>query len=207
MNNRHVRARAKQVQGALRRGVPSSDHGHILIPVRVRLGEVMRHVRQIFSVHTQKIWMVVESRRYHNFLAVILMRLPLRIGGMHYKRPIVAAESLHPLVLPHFNPEVLHSPPVIFQRLGPRRLAAGDGHRQRANLHALRRREEVHVHRIVKQRIAQAAFVNHQRAQPFDFRFNRRRETRRPRANADNVVSCVHGHSVRWDAAEFNSIA
>src|ERR1700686_3066261 len=77
---------------------------------------------------------------------------------------------------------------VILQGLDTRRLLVRTDQRQIANLQQLRRGKEHHVHRIVEDRIAQAAFVDDKRPHSRAFRFDGRRQAGWASANANHVI-------------------
>src|SRR5712664_1497136 len=116
-----------------------------------------------------------------------MLRSLLRCG-YHHEISILAIDPQHALVQPQFKRIVLGRPPVVFQRLDTSGLFRRANQRQVTNFQQLRRCEKHHVHRVVEDRIAEACFVNDQRPHSGALRFNGRRQARRPRANADNVV-------------------
>ena len=116
MDDRDMGSGAKEIQRGFGGGVPSSDHGHVLLPIRVRFGEVVGDVREIFAAHAEKIRMIVESRGDHDFSAVILMRLRLRIHGVDDEGSVVAGDAFDALVLVDFEFKVLDGATIIFQR-------------------------------------------------------------------------------------------
>ena len=197
----------KEIERGFGRGVPSSDHGDVLLPIGMRFGEVVGDVGKIFAAHAEKIRMVVEAGGDHDFFAVILVRLRLRINRMDDESFVVAGDAFDALVLMDFEFEVLDGATVVFQGFDASGLAVGDSHRQLADFHALGRGEERHVRRIVEERIAEAAFINDERGEAFEAGFDSAGEAGGAGADADDVVVVLHGDSVRWTAGEFNSIA
>ena len=120
---------------------------------------------------------------------------------------VVAGDAFDALVQMRLESVVLDGAAIVFQGLGARGLAAGDGHGQVADFHALGRGEERHVHRIVVERIAEAAFVDDERAQAGALGFDGAGEAGGAGADADDVVRSAHGSSVRWEGCEFTFIA
>ena len=55
MNQRDVGAAAKKVERRFGGGILAADHDHVLAPVGVRVGEVVRDVRQILAGNAQAI--------------------------------------------------------------------------------------------------------------------------------------------------------
>ena len=107
--------------------------------------------------------MIVKSGGDHNFSRAVLLRLAEAIGGVYGEGVVVACDAVYSFVLVDFDFEMLDGASVIFQSFGASGLEVGDGHRQVSDFHALGGGEEGHVRRIVKQRVAQAAFVNDER--------------------------------------------
>jgi hypothetical protein len=129
------------------------------------------------------------------------------IRGMNRKIFIFTANAIYFFVLVNFKSEMLHRAPVIFQGFSAGRFARGSRHRQIANFHPLRRGKKVHVGWVVKQRITEAAFVDHQWPQAGHLGVNRAGEPSRAGADANNIVGIAHVHSVRWPLEKFNFAA
>ena len=137
------------------------------------------------------------------FFAAVLLGLAEAIGGVDDEIVVVAGDAIDFFVLMDFEFEVLDGATIIFQCFGAAGLAVGDGHGQLADFHALWSGEKRHVRRIVEKRIAEAAFINDQRGQALEFRFDGAGEAGGAGAYADDVVF-LHGDSVRWTGFEFN---
>src|SRR5215472_14530522 len=91
---------------------------------------------------------------------------------------------------------------VILQRFQSRGLVSQAHHRQIADLQQFRRREKHHIHRIIVNRIAQAALVNHQRPHPRALRLHGARQSGRPRSHANDVI-CGHLFSIRHSSRSY----
>src|SRR6516225_1326339 len=91
---------------------------------------------------------------------------------------------------------------VILQRFQSRGLVSQAHHRQITDLQQFRRREKHHIHRIIVNRIAQAALVNHQRPHPRALRLHGARQSGRPRSHPNEVI-CGHLSSIRRSSRSY----
>ena len=98
------------------------------------------------------------------------------------------------LVETGFDAVVLDGAAVVFQGLDAGGLAAGDGHRDVADFHALGRGEEIHVDRIVEKRVAQAALVDYEGTHAGALGLDGAGEAGGAGPDADHVVSILDGH-------------
>src|SRR5216683_3415480 len=188
VHQRHARSISIEIERRLRGGIFPADHDHVLIPIFVRLGVVMRYVREIFARHAQLIRQIVITCRHGNLLALVFVLRSLLRCRYYCEVSVLAVDPQHPFVQPQFERIVLRWLPVVFQRLDASRLFRRANQRKIANFEQLRRREKHHVHGIMEDRIAKAAFVNNQRPHSGTLGFNGGRQARRPRSNADYVV-------------------
>ena len=81
----------------------------------------------------------------------------------HGEVAVMAVHSQHALKQPQLQFVVLCRLPVILQRLDAHGLFRRANQRQVADFQQFRSREEHHVDRVVVNRVAQAALVDHQR--------------------------------------------
>src|SRR5580692_7927512 len=188
MDDGDVRAGAEKIERGFSCGIPASDDYDFLIPVRVRLGEIVRDVREVFAGNPKVIRMIVKSRGYYDFSCAVLLRLPKAIGGVHSEGVVAACDAVHFFVLMNFDFEMFDGAPVIFQSFGASGLEVGDGHRQVADFHAFGRGEKSHVGRIVEQRVTEAAFIEDKRGEALEFGFDGTGQAGGAGANADDVV-------------------
>ena len=119
----------------------------------------------------------------------------LRAGfvvGVDDKRSIVTADFIDGFVEPRFDSVVFHGAAVVIECLGASGLPCRDCHGQVADFHALGRGEERHVDWIVVERIAEAAFVDDERAHAGALGFDGAGEASGAGADADDVVGVRH---------------
>ncbi len=119
----------------------------------------------------------------------------LRAGfvvGVDDERAVVTADLIDRFVEARFDSVVFDGAAVIVERLGARGLPCRDRHGQIADFHALGRGEERHVDGIVVKRIAEAAFVDDERAHAGALGFDGAGEAGGPGADADDVVGVRH---------------
>lgn len=122
----------------------------------------------------------------------------------------MAGDALDFLVLRDFDSVMLSGAAIVFEGFGARGLAALRGHGEIADFHAFRRGEEIHVGGIVVERIAEATFVDDERAQARAFGFDGAGESCGAGTDADDVVGGVgmrsgHQASVRRFAPQIQS--
>ena len=194
MNHRDTRARAEKIKSCFGRGVLRPDHDNVLIPVRVSIRKIVRNVRQVFARHAETIGQIVVTGRNDQFGAMMHARLAKFGGRVDGEIAFVALDAIDFLIERGLDAVMLGRSAVILQRLRARGLAARARERQVADLHALGRGEEKHVRRVVVERIAQAAFVDHQRPQACALSLDGACKTGGPGPDADHVVDGFGGH-------------
>ena len=168
VNDRHRRAGAEQVERRFGGGVLAADDDDALAEERMRLGVVVRHVRQVLARHADPVRDVIRAGRDHDRPRVHrrgarraptgCRRRTIRAHRVPSSRVIASTVSSNAIV----QLEDVRHAAVIAQRLEPRRLVVGAGERHAADLHQLRCREEHHLDRIVQQRIDERALFDHQ---------------------------------------------
>lgn len=164
------------------------DYNDILVPVQVRVGEIVRHVRQLLSGNAKDVGAVVVAGGDDDLLSVILVADIGPAERVHHEIAVGAADADDVLVEAGLEAEVLGGAAVVFQRLGASGLAAGGGHRKIADFHAFGRSEERHVGRVVVERVAQRALIYHQGAQTCASGLDGAGEASGSRADANHVV-------------------
>ncbi len=114
---------------------------------------------------------------------------------MHAKSSIAALNILDALAQSQFQRIMLRAFAVILERLSAGGLLRRTRKWKIPDFEQFRRREEDHIDRIVVERIAQAAFVDHQRAQARAFRLDGASQACRARSDA-NQIKGVHESSL-----------
>ena len=206
MNHGDVRAGAIQVQRRFRGRIFAANDDDISPPKRMRLGVVVRNVRQIFAGNAEAIGQVVVAGCDGNLLGGELRRDSLLIPRVHDKMPVAALDALDAMAQAQIQVVVLDALAVILQGLGARGFLGGAGQRQVADLQQFRRREKDHVHRIVVEGIAEAALVDHQRPHAGAFGFDGAGQAGGAGADANQIVG-AHEKSLPWDKIFCNSPA
>ncbi len=107
----------------------------------------------------------------------------------------MAGDAFDELILRDFDAVVFGGAAIVFEGFGARGLAAESGHGEIADFHAFGRGEENHVGWIVIERVAEAAFVDDERAEIGAFGFDGAGESGGAGADANDVVGVgvVHG--------------
>ncbi len=93
--------------------------------------------------------------------------LALHRLGVHDPAARAPLQPRQALVLVHVEPEVAHDGAIVGEPLTPCRLVLGDEERHPAQGELLRRGEELHVVRVLRDRARHGAAVEHARASPF----------------------------------------
>ena len=219
-------AGAEEIERGLGGGVFRADDDDLLIPVGMRVGEVVRDVRQIFAGNAQAVGQVVVAGGDDDLASAIFASHTLTrflpgsqalprakfgsclaggqlIRGVDDESAVAAVDAAHALVEARFDAVVLDGAAIVFQGLGAGGLASRGGHGEVANLHALGRGEEEHVGRIVVERVAEASLVDDQGAQAGALDLNGAGEAGRAGADADDVVDWLRlgGHDARSQTA------
>src|SRR5579872_5209646 len=115
----------------------------------MRVGEIVRNVRQVLARDGEIVRAVVVAGRDDYLLTVMLVRRAVDVFRMHDERAVVAAYTINVLIQGGFYAEMVHGAAVILEGFGSRWLAAEGGHWDVADLHSFGRCEEEHVRRIV----------------------------------------------------------
>lgn len=189
-------AGAEEVERNFGCGILGADDDHVLVPVGMRLGEIVGDVREIFTGDANEVWTIVVAGGENDFFCAVLVRRADIVAGADDEDAVVAADRLDCLVEANGNFVMFDGAAIVFQRLDARGLASGDGHGQVANFHALGRGEKGHVDRIVEERVAKAALIDHQRAHARALGFDGAGEAGRAGADADDVVVVSHRASL-----------
>ncbi len=153
---------------------------------------VVLHLRQTLTRNLQVIRQIIIAGRHDQLARPMHQLAPKLVRRMHREVSIRSRHAVHILILSNVELIVLRHLPVILQRLRPRRLLIRRRERHIANLQQLRRRKKCHVRRIMKQRIRQTTLIHQHDAQPQTLRRNRTRQTRRPRADHQNILHFTH---------------
>ena len=115
-------AAAEKIESGFGRGIPSPDDDYFLIPVWVRLSEIVRDVREIFSGDRKIIRLVVKAGGDDDFFRAVLLGLAEAVGGVDDEIVIVAGDAIYFFVLVDVEFEMLDGAAVIFQGFGAGRV-------------------------------------------------------------------------------------
>src|SRR5580704_16008087 len=85
MNDRHARSGPKQLQSSFGGGIFRADYHHILLPVRMRIGEIMRDVREIFARDIHQIHTIVVPSGDYDFAGVVRVSVSIGIAGVNFE--------------------------------------------------------------------------------------------------------------------------
>ncbi len=211
MHQRNASAVAIEIQSGFRGGIFSADDHDVLPPEGMRLGVVVRDVRQVFAGCAEAIGQVVVSgghdqlargvdffmrqkrRDSHALLALDNWIIVRGAGaGVHAKISVAALNAGDRFAQTQLEVVVLHAFAVILERFDARGLFRRAHEGQIADLEQFRRGEENHVHRVAVERIAQHAFINDQRPKTRALGLNRAGQAGGTGANADHVVRRIH---------------
>jgi len=164
MHERHASAVAVKIQRRFSRGVLASDDHNVLPPEWVGLGVIVRNVRQLLAGHPQSVGQIVVAGGHHDFPRRIGRDLTVGRARVHLKLAVGAANIRNLLSQAQFQLIVLSRLAVILECFDASRLLCRTDQRQIADFEQLRGGKENHVHRIVIERVAEATFVDDQRA-------------------------------------------
>src|ERR1700736_3968601 len=162
MHQSHMRARPVEIQRSLGSGILTADNHDLLLPEGMRLGVIMRDMRQIFARNSNAIRKIVVPGSNDNLLSFKLRQNSLLVASMHAKLAGAAFDSFNELAQSQFQSIVLSALAIILERLGTCRFLSRTGEGQIADFKKLRRSEEHHIDRIMVERVAQATFIDHQ---------------------------------------------
>ena len=147
-------------------------------------------MRQFFSGHIQEIRQIVVAGGDDDFAAAVFFARSVRSLRDNGVLAVAALDAIHAFKEPDIQRIVLRRFSVILERLVPRRLLRGANERQIPDFQQLGSGEKHHVHRVMKQRVAQATLVDHQGPHARAARFDGASEAGGTRADADQIVCC-----------------
>src|ERR1039458_1842529 len=153
--------------------------------------EIVADVREIFPGNAEAIGHVVVAGCDDDFAAAILAPSAGVVWRRDYEGAFFTLDLLNAFVEARFDSIVLDGAAVIDEGFGAGGRGGG-GHWQIADFHALGRGEKRHVGRIVKQRVAEAAFVDYERAHASALGLDRAGQAGGACADADHVIGRVH---------------
>src|SRR6185437_10306268 len=122
---------------------------------------------------------VVVAGRKYELLRGVYVRDVEAIACVYTEVPIASLHAFYALILPDVQRIVVGNFAIVLQRLAPIWFLVRTAEWNVADFKKLRRGEERHVGRIVKQGVHQAAFVDQNRAQSHALRVNRASHPRR----------------------------
>jgi hypothetical protein len=102
----------------------------------------------------------------------------------------VAGDAFDELILRNVDGVVFGGAAIVFEGFGASGFAADGGHGEIADFHAFGRGEENHVGGIVVEGVAEAAFVDDERAEIGAFGFDGGGKSGGAGADADEIVGC-----------------
>ena len=160
----------------------------------MRVGEIVRDVREMFAGDVQKIGQIVVAGGENYFFGVVFVeRAGFVVCGGDFASgygecAVVAGDCFDFLILRDFDSVMFGGAAIVFKGFSACGLAADGGHREVADFHALGRGKKNHVGRIVIKRVAEAAFVDDQRIEAGAFGFDGAGEAGGAGADANHVV-------------------
>src|SRR6202041_339966 len=165
MNERDARAAAPQLKGRDGSRVFAADHHHIHFEKRMRIVVVVVDLAQVLAGNAHVIGQIVVAGGNGEFARLKRAGAAEPVFGVHREGEVCAAHPLDQVVLVNVELVIRSNQPVILQRLITTGLGVGTGKRNVADLQQLGGGKERHVRRVMEQRVADAAFVDHDDAQ------------------------------------------
>ena len=151
----------------------------------------MEDFERVLARNAQKIGAIIVSRGNNDLAASVVVNAAQPVAGSDVKITILPGNRFNPLILAHIELVVLGDFAVVLQGFEAVGLGVGGAERNIADFQQLRRGEEDHVGRIVKNRVDQASLVNADDLKAGLLRLNCARQTGRSRADYDYVRAHV----------------
>ena len=185
--------RAEELERRLDRGVLPTDDDDLLAVVRVRLGVVVRDVRQIFAGDPEHVWTLVGADRHHHRARQATGRTIMRMPSLHRQQGSSvgsrrAPDSPHLESESHVQVVGVGGASIVAERLVTRRLRVRSDEREPANLEPLGRGEEHHVGGETQDRVDQRRALDHLIREPRLVRCDRAGQPGGTRPDDDDVL-------------------
>src|SRR5215831_6685036 len=172
-----------EFQGGNGGGVLRTDHGNVLVIIRMRFFVVVDHLREVFSRDVQQVGDIVIPGGEDDLARHVGAMAAVTVGAVHAECPIVARHVIYFLVLVDIQLVVIRHAAVVLERLSAVGLLVQAGHRDVADFKQLRSREERHVGGVIVERVRDAALFDEDRIQAAPLEFDAAGEACRPGAH------------------------
>ncbi|MEX2583331.1 MAG: hypothetical protein WD766_08650 [Gemmatimonadota bacterium] len=187
VDDRDPRPLAPARESRVRGRVPTADDDHVLVEVRVRLGEVVLDLRKVGPGNAERARIVVVAGSDDDVTGVEIPTYPLATDR-------VADECLGPpvdpgdfVILHDVEVMVADDATIVAERLPARRLIARRGERDAADFQLLRAAEVRRIRGVLHHRLGHRAAIDEDAAQPVLLRGHPDGDPARPRPDDDQV--------------------
>ena len=188
MDERDAGAGAEEFEGGLGGRILCADDDDVLLPVGMRIGEIVRDVREIFAGNVHEIGAIVIASGEDDFAGCVVLRISIGIASADTECAIAAGDGLDGFVEAQFEGVVIGGAAIVFEGFGARGFCFRGGERKIADFEAFGGGEEDHVGRVVIDGIAEAALVDDEGAEACAFGFDGAGEAGGSGADGEEVV-------------------
>src|SRR5690606_65273 len=148
-------------QGRVNGGIARPDNGQFLVGIEMGVLVVMGNLGQVLPGNTKGIGQVIESGGHYHVLGPVACLVRSDVEGFRF-----FLDREHPFK--EFDVQFIggYDPTVVFQGLVPFGLGLAADERDVVDFQFLRGGEELHVYRVVEQRIHQGPFFYNEIVKP-----------------------------------------